>query len=108
MHPRPQTARENCTWHNFNVIPTKAGYYASSGSYQSGISIFEFTNPAAPREIAYADPAPLQHPAPTPPATGMISGGDWSTYWHNGNIYEHDITRGLITWRLNLGRGSRR
>jgi hypothetical protein len=102
VHPRPQTARENCTWHNFNVIPTKAGYYAASGSYQSGISILEFTNPAAPREIAFADPAPLQHAAPTPPATGLISGGDWSTYWHNGTLYEHDMTRGLITWRLNL------
>ena len=31
VHPRPQTARENCTWHNFNVIPTKSGYYADVG-----------------------------------------------------------------------------
>ena len=59
LHPRPQNSRENCTWHNFNVVPTKAGYYATVGSYQSGISVFDFSNPAAPREIAYADPAPL-------------------------------------------------
>ena len=59
LHPRPQTSRENCTWHNFNVVPTKAGYYATVGSYQSGISVFDFSNPAMPREIAYADPAPL-------------------------------------------------
>ena len=26
LHPRPQGSRENCTWHNFNVVPTKAGY----------------------------------------------------------------------------------
>ena len=45
MHPRAQTSRENCTWHNFNVVPTKAGYYATVGSYQSGISILEFTDP---------------------------------------------------------------
>ena len=102
LHPRPQNSRENCTWHNFNVIPTKAGYYATVGSYQSGISVFEFTNPAAPREIAYADPAPLQNPANEPPATGIILGGDWSTYWHNGVIYESDIKRGVTTWRLNL------
>ena len=56
-------------------------------------------NPAAPREIAYADPAPLQNPAPEPPATGIILGGDWSTYWHNGFIYESDIKRGVITWQ---------
>ena len=60
LHPRPQSSRENCTWHNFNVVPTKAGYYATVGSYQSGISVFDFSNPAAPKEIAYADPAPLQ------------------------------------------------
>ena len=95
LHPRPQNSRENCTWHNFNVIPTKAGYYATVGSYQSGISVFDFSNPAAPREIAYADPAPLQNPSPEPPSTGIILGGDWSTYWHNGYIYESDIKRGV-------------
>jgi hypothetical protein len=100
LHPRPQNSRENCTWHNFNVVPTKAGYYATVGSYQSGISVFEFSNPAAPREIAYADPAPLTD---TPASTGIVLGGDWSTYWHNGYIYESDIKRGLITWQLNLG-----
>ncbi|WP_028068011.1 LVIVD repeat-containing protein [Solirubrobacter soli] len=100
LHPRPQNSRENCTWHNFNVIPTKAGYYATVGSYQSGISIFDFSNPAAPREIAYADPAPLTD---TPAGTGIVLGGDWSTYWHNGYIYESDIKRGVTTWQLNLG-----
>jgi hypothetical protein len=102
LHPRAQNNRENCTWHNFNVIPTKAGYYATVGSYQSGISVLDFSNPAAPREIAYADPAPLQHASPTPPTAGIILGGDWSTYWHNGYIYESDITRGVLTWELNL------
>ena len=100
LHPRPQNLRENCTWHNFNVVPTKAGYYATVGSYQSGISVFEFSNPAAPREIAYADPAPLNTNPYTP---AIVLGGDWSTYWHNGYIYESDIKRGLITWQLNLG-----
>ena len=100
LHPRPQNSRENCTWHNFNVIPTKSGYYATVGSYQSGISVFEFSNPAAPRELAYADPAPLTD---TPAGTGIVLGGDWSTYWHNGYIYESDIKRGVTTWQLNLG-----
>jgi hypothetical protein len=99
LHPRPQNSRENCTWHNFNVIPTKAGYYATVGSYQSGISVFDFSNPAAPKEIAYADPAPL---TADPPTTGIVLGGDWSTYWHNGYIYESDIKRGVLTWQLNL------
>jgi hypothetical protein len=70
------------------------------GSYQSGISILDFTDIAAVREIAYADPAPLQT---NPPTTGIILGGDWSTYWHNGYIYESDIKRGVTSWQLNLG-----
>jgi uncharacterized repeat protein (TIGR01451 family) len=30
-----------------------------------------------------------------------FDGGDWSSYWYNGIIYESDITRGVLTWRLN-------
>jgi hypothetical protein len=97
--PRPQTATENCTIHNYNVVPlkNKAGkprYVLVGGNYQAGISVVDFTNPAAAREVAYADPAPLS-------ATQLILGGDWSTYWYNGRIYESDIKRGLIVWRLD-------
>jgi hypothetical protein len=99
LHPRPQTSRENCTWHNFNVVPTKNGYYATVGSYQSGISVFDFSNPAEPKEIAYADPAPL---VTDPETTGIVLGGDWSTYWHNGNLYQSDIKRGVLSWEMNL------
>lgn len=91
LHPRPQASSENCTWHNYNIVPTNRGYVMVSGNYQSGVSVVDFTDPANAREIAYADPAPL---APT------ALGGDWSTYWYDGLIYESDITRGLIIWRL--------
>jgi hypothetical protein len=98
LHPRPQTSLENCTWHNLNVVPTNKGYVGVSGNYQSGISVFDFTNPANTKEIAYADPAPLVNP--NDPAA-LELGGDWSTYWYNGFIYESDITRGLIIWKLS-------
>ena len=48
-------------------------------------------------EIAYADPAPLVDPNPP---VGIELGGDWSTYWYDGEIYESDITRGLLIWEL--------
>jgi hypothetical protein len=32
---------------------------------------------------------------------GIELGGDWSTYWYDGEIYESDISRGLIIWKLN-------
>jgi hypothetical protein len=94
LHPRPQTATENCTWHNYNVVPTDKRYVLVSGNYQSGVSVIDFTDPAKPTEIAYADPAPLS-------TTELITGGDWSTYWYDGRIYESDIRRGLIVWNLS-------
>jgi hypothetical protein len=90
--PRPQTAQENCTIHNYNVVPSDKKRILVHGSYQSGIGVVDFTDPANAVEIAYADPAPL---VPT------MTGGDWSSYWYNGRIYESDIRRGLIIWNLS-------
>ena len=64
------------------------------GSYQSGIGVLDFTDPVNAREIAYADPAPLS-------TTALTLGGDWSSYWYDGAIYESDITRGLMVWKLS-------
>jgi len=102
LHPRPQTATENCTWHNYNVVPLKSRsgnprYVLVSGNYQSGISVVDFSDPANAEEIAFADPPPLVNPDNP---TGIELGGDWSTYFYNGRIYESDITRGLTIWRL--------
>jgi hypothetical protein len=98
IQPRPQGPTENCTWHNFNVVPTDRNYLLVSGNYQMGIVVVEFTDPANAKEIAFADPAPLVHP--TNP-NGIVLGGDWATYWYDGRIYESDITRGLIVWNLS-------
>jgi hypothetical protein len=90
--PRPQTSAENCTIHNYNVVPTDKRYLLVAGNYQAGISVVDFTDPANAFEVAFADPAPL---VPTQ------LGGDWSTYYYNGRIYESDITRGLLIWNLS-------
>ena len=88
---RNQTAAENCTIHNYNLIPTKTDDILVHGSYQSGIGVLDMSNTAGAREIGYADPAPL---VPTQP------GGDWSSHFYNGYIYESDITRGLFVWKF--------
>jgi hypothetical protein len=98
IQPRPQLNTENCTWHNFNVVPTYKGRTAIVGSYQMGITAIDFTDPAAPQQFAFADPAPL---VPT------RTGGDWATYWHNGKLYEADIRRGLLIWDLDDERENR-
>jgi hypothetical protein len=97
VHPRPQSDVENCTWHNYNVVPTDKGRILVSGNYQSGISVLDFTDPANVKEIAYADPSPLIDPDPP---VGIEGGGDWSSYWYDGRIYESDMTRGLTIWNL--------
>jgi PA domain/LVIVD repeat len=32
IHPRPQAATENCTWHNYNVVPTDRRYVLVAGN----------------------------------------------------------------------------
>ena len=95
--PRDQGADEACTIHNYNVVPLKnkngkPRYVLVSGNYMSGISVVDFTNPAAAKEIAYADP---------PAFADGFEGGDWSTYWYNGRIYQSDLVWGLLVWRLD-------
>jgi LVIVD repeat len=89
---RHQTGTENCTLHNYNIVPTKRDDILVHGSYQSGVGVLDFSNTRNAREIAFADPAPLV-PAQL--------GGDWSSYFYNGYIYESDITRGLYAWKLD-------
>ena len=107
VHPRPQTNLENCTWHNYDIVPSDKRHVIVSGNYQSGVSVVDFTDPANAAEVAYADPAPLVDPNPP---VGIELGGDWSTYWYDGRIYESDITRGVIIWNLsdNIVAGARR
>jgi hypothetical protein len=91
---RPQSEFENCTIHNFNVVPTDKNYVLVSGNYQMGIAVIDFTDPTNAHEIAYADPAPLSE-------TRLVTGGDWASYWYNGHIYQSDYRRGLVVWKLS-------
>ena len=91
--PRPQSNIENCTLHNLNVVPMNSDRdILVHGSYQSGTSVVEFTDPANAVELAYSDP-----PAITPPDLA----GAWSSYWYNGFIYETNITEGLNIFRYS-------
>jgi hypothetical protein len=91
--PRPQSSTENCTIHNYNVVPTRSGrYILVSGNYQAGTWVTEFTDPASPVTLGWSDPPPL---VPTQ------LGGAWSSYWYNGFIYESNITEGLNIFRFS-------
>ena len=61
--------------------------------YQGGISVFDWTDPRHPMEIAFFDRGPAD-------STRMASGGSWSAYWYNGNIVSSEIARGLDIFEL--------
>ena len=86
--PAPQTRQENCVAHNGSLIPIPGRDIMVQSWYQGGISVFEFTDPAHPREIAFFDRGPVD-------STRMGSGGTWSVYWYNGAIVSSEISRGL-------------
>ena len=94
--PAPQTPQENCVAHNGSLIPVPGRDIMAQGWYQGGVSVFEFTDPAHPREIAYFDRGPIN-------PTTMYVGGSWSAYWYNGYIYSSEIARGLDVFELLPG-----
>ena len=101
--PRPQSDIENCTIHNFNVVPVENGdYILVSGNYQSGTSVVDFTDLDNPVEIAFSDPPPIPPPGgPFCSGLGCEIGGVWSSYWYNNFIYETNITEGLNVFRFS-------
>src|SRR6267143_1605629 len=94
--PAPQTANENCVAHNGSLIPIPGRDVMVQSWYQGGISIFDCTDPAHPKEIAFFDRGPVD-------GTQMGNAGTWSAYWYNGYIYSSEIGRGLDVLELRPG-----
>ncbi len=91
--PAAQTATENCVAHNGSLVPVPGRDIKAQAWYQGGLSVFDFTDAANPVEIAFFDRGPVS-------ATELTTGGYWSTYWYNGNIYGSEIARGLDVFQL--------
>jgi hypothetical protein len=91
--PRPQSSAENCTIHNYNLVPLRSGRdVAVSGNYQAGTWVTDLTDRANAQTVAWSDPPPL-----VPPDLG----GAWSSYWYNTFVYESEITKGLNVFRVS-------
>jgi hypothetical protein len=86
--PVVQTDQENCVAHNGSLIPVPGRDIMTQAWYQGGVSVFDFTDAAHPKEIAFFDRGPMD-------ATKLLLGGEWGTYWYNGYIYASEIDRGL-------------
>ncbi|MDX1662116.1 MAG: hypothetical protein R3326_10050, partial [Gemmatimonadota bacterium] len=86
--PAVQGDAENCVAHNGSLIPVPGRDIMVQAWYQGGVSVFEFTDPANPVEIAYFDRGPMSVEEP-------VLGGQWGSYWYDGYVYGSEIGRGL-------------
>ena len=93
-----QTPQENCVAHNGSLIPIPGRDIMIQGWYQGGISLFDFSDPSNPVEIAYHDRGPLD-------PNQMRMAGSWSVYWYNGYIVNSEIARGLDIFELTPSDG---
>ncbi|MDY0907907.1 hypothetical protein [Microbacterium sp. CFBP9034] len=91
--PAVQTSQENCVAHNGSLIPVPGRDIMVQAWYQGGLSVFDFTDSANPVELAYFDRGPMS-------ATSLVTGGYWSTYWYNGNVFGNEIGRGFDSLAL--------
>ncbi|MEJ2483121.1 MAG: hypothetical protein P8049_08400 [Gemmatimonadota bacterium] len=92
-----QTPLENCVAHNGSMIPIPGRDVMVQAWYQGGISVFDFTDPANPVEIAFFDRGPVD-------PDQMQMAGSWSVYWYNGLIVSSEIARGLDILELTPSR----
>ncbi|MFJ8964692.1 LVIVD repeat-containing protein [Lentzea sp. NPDC102401] len=84
--PRMQGDSENCVAHNGSLIPVPGKDIMVQSWYQGGVSVWDFTNSAKPREIGFFERGPMPN---------LQGGGTWSTYWYNGYIYSSEMGRGF-------------
>jgi len=89
----PQQETENCVAHNGSIVPIPNKDIMVQAWYQGGLSVIDFTDSENPIEIAYFDRGPISDKK-------LVTGGYWSAYFYEGNIYATEIVRGLDVFKL--------
>jgi len=79
--------------HNGSLIPVPGRDIMAQAWYQGGVSVFDWTDPSHPKEIAYFDRGPMD-------STKLVGAGSWSAYWYNGYLISSEIGRGLDVFEL--------
>lgn len=80
-----EAERFRCTTHNYSIVPMrdKDRYVAVSPYYSGGLSIVNFSDPAAPEEKGFY----LQQ-------TDGVNPDIWSGYWYRGRIFTNEHSSG--------------
>ncbi len=88
--PRTETAPDAegnetayCSAHLGNTVPARDRNLLVNAWYMGGVDVIDFTNPRAPREVAYWDAGPF----------GPTGSDNWSAYWYEGpSLREASLT----------------
>ncbi|TDC88669.1 hypothetical protein E1292_45415 [Nonomuraea deserti] len=89
---RHQDDSENCVAHNGSLIPVKGRDIMVQAWYMGGLSVWDFTDSANPREIGYFERGPRSEGG---------GGGIWSAYYYNGYIYAADFHEGFDVVKID-------
>ncbi len=92
--PAAQTSLENCVAHNGSLIPIPGRDVMVQAWYQGGVSVFDWTDAAHPKEIAFFDRGPVDSTHFT--MGGVLVGRTGTT----GVIVSSEIARGLDVFEL--------
>jgi hypothetical protein len=92
--PRAQADTENCVAHNGSLIPAVGRDIMVQAWYQGGVSVWDFTDSANPKEIGFFERGPISTDA-------LSIGGSWSAYYYNGYIYSNDIAKGFDVLKIS-------
>ena len=79
--------------HNGSLMPVKGRDIMVQSWYMGGVSIWDFTDSTAPKEIGFFERGPSRSESPI--------AGSWSAYYYNGYIYSSDILEGLDVIEIN-------
>ncbi|WP_448005025.1 LVIVD repeat-containing protein [Agromyces bauzanensis] len=91
--PRAQSDLEKCVAHSGGLVPVPGRFIVAQAWLEGGVSVIDFTDPAAPVELTWFD-------RPDYGYSMDYTAGIWSVYPYRGYLYASDMYEGLEVLRL--------
>lgn len=91
--PRTQSDLEKCVAHSGGLVPVPGRFIIAQAWLEGGVSVVDFTDPAAPVELTWFD-------RPDYGYSMDFTAGVWSVYPYRGYLYASDMYEGLEVLRL--------
>ncbi|GAA4366160.1 LVIVD repeat-containing protein [Agromyces bauzanensis] len=91
--PRTQSELEKCVAHSGGLVPVPGRFIVAQAWLEGGVSVIDFTDPAAPVELTWFD-------RPDYGYSMDYTAGIWSVYPYRGYLYASDMYEGLEVLRL--------